>query len=832
MKFEEKIMRRIRVFIGIVLFAAYVPYLYGTGINPEETRKTLTAVKIRIPPKIDGVLDDPAWEQAPVADDFVQYAPYNGKPATFPTQVRVVYDDKALYISAFMYDPHPDSIYRELGKRDADRGIRADNFSVDLNPFHDGVNGESFKVSASGVKTDMKRNPSSRHGRDINWDAVWYSAVKINDNGWTVEMKIPYSALRFPKAGKETTWGINFWREIRRYQEYSSWNMVNREVGNTFNYLGNLSGIHSIDPPLRLSVTPYVSGYLEHASETGSWSNTYNGGLDLRYGINESFTLDMTLIPDFGQVQSDDKILNLSPFEVKYNEKRQFFTEGTELFNKGNIFYSRRVGGKPVERNNVYDKLNPDETIVYNPEETQLINASKISGRNKHGLGIGFFNAVTQNMYARVKNNETGEERRIRTQPVANYNMLVLDQSLKNNSYVSLENTNVYRFADKDLYNYTANVTATDFLFKDKSNMYSIGGQAALSQKYFDSLDTELGHRIAMKAGKTGGAYRVEYSVGIMSDTYDPNDMGYLRHNNEISHELAFSYNMYKPRGILLSSRNELNFEYTGIYNPRAFSEFQFSLQSFTQFKNYWYTAGNLRYAPWGKDDYFEPRVPGRYFHKGPKGDMYLWLMSDRNKPFYFRTRFNASSEFTKYEKRSWGFSVSPNYRVSQRFQLAFDMEYNRKNRDIGYIGRNSENDSVWLGMRNIKTISNTLSTSYIFTRNIYLSFRMRHYWSQVNYTGDSYYLNPDGTLTEIDDKDPGNINYNSFNIDMDFVWRFAPGSEMSMVWKNAIYTYSDRLEKSYLGNVGNVLASPQVNSFSLKILYYLDFQSFRKNRT
>ena len=174
-------MRIIRVVILIVLFAAYVPYLYGIGINPVEKRKTLTALKIKIPPKIDGVLDDPAWEQAPVADDFIQYAPYNGKPATFPTQVRVVYDDKALYISAFMYDPHPDSIYRELGKRDADRDIRADNFSVDLNPFHDGVNGESFKVSASGVKTDMKRNPTSRHGRDINWDAVWYSAVKINN---------------------------------------------------------------------------------------------------------------------------------------------------------------------------------------------------------------------------------------------------------------------------------------------------------------------------------------------------------------------------------------------------------------------------------------------------------------------------------------------------------------------------------------------------------------------------------------------------------------------------------------------------------------------------
>ncbi len=826
-------MKTIRVFIIYVfLFFSYTSWIYGAGINPVEKRKTLTAVKIKIPPKIDGILNDPAWDQAPVAGDFVQYAPYNGKPASFPTQVRVVYDDKALYVSAFMYDPHPDSIYRELGRRDADRNIRADNFSIDLNPFHDGVNGVSFKVSASGVKTDMKRNPGARHGRDLNWDAVWYSAVKIIDNGWVVELKIPYSAIRFPNVKSVATWGINFWREIRRYQEYSSWNLVDREVGNSFNYLGDLTGIRSINPPLRLSVTPYVSGYLEHNSKTDRWTDTYNGGMDLKYGINESFTLDMTLIPDFGQVQSDDKILNLSPFEVKYNEKRQFFTEGTELFNKGNIFYSRRVGGRPKEYNKLYDELKPGENVISNPEETQLINATKVSGRNKHGLGIGVFNAVTRNMFATVQDDETGEERKIRTQPVTNYNMLVLDQSLKNNSYVSLENTNVYRFAEKDLYNYTANVTATDFLFKDKSNKYSIGGQAALSQKYYDSLDTDLGHRISLRGGKTGGVYRAEYKMNIMSDTYDPNDMGYLRHNNEIAHELTLSYNMFKPKGILLSSRSELGFEYTGIYQPRAFSEFQINLQTFSQFKNYWYAGGEINYSPWGENDYFEPRVPGRYFHTGQKGSFFAWVMTNRNKPFYLRGRFNTFAEFTGYKKRSWSAGLSPNYRVSQRFQLALDMSYGLKNRNIGYIGRNSAGDSIWFGMRDIKTVTNTFTTSYIFTRNIYMSFRLRHYWSQVDYTGDTYYLNPDGTLTEVYDKNPRDINYNSFNIDMDFVWRFAPGSEMSLVWKNAIYTYSNQLESSYFSNFSKVISSDQVNSISLKILYYLDFQSFGKNIT
>ncbi len=816
-------------FIFLIFFFTELISVYGSGINPVETRKSLTAIKVSVPPKIDGILDDPCWQEAPVAGNFIQYAPYNGRPATFPTKVKVVYDDKALYISAEMYDPHPDSILHELGKRDADRNIQSDNFSVDLNPFHDGVNGETFKLSASGVQTDLKRSPSVRHGRDMNWDAVWQSAVKINKNGWVAEMKIPYSAIRFSKVDT-AVWGINFWREIKRYQEYSSWNRVDRVVGNSFNYMGDLVGIHSINPPLRLSVTPYVSGYLQNYSETGGWTNTYNGGMDLRYGINESFTLDMTLIPDFGQVQSDDKILNLSPFEVKYNEKRQFFTEGTELFNKGGIFYSRRIGGRPNEYDSAYSVLAPDETVVTNPEETQLINATKVSGRNKNGLGIGIFNAVTENMYALIKDNETGKERRLRTQPIANYNMVVLDQSLKNNSYLSLENTNVYRFAPKDEYNYTANVTATDFLFKEKTNKYSVGGQVALSQKYYDSLDTQLGHRISLKGGKTGGIFRAEYQMTLMSDTYDPNDMGYLRHNNEISHELSFSYNMYRPKGIFLSSRNELNFEYSGIYNPRAFSNFQVSLNSFNQFKNYWFVGGRLKYSPLGEDDYFEPRVPGWFYHTGQKGNIDVFAMTNRNKAFSMGMHANAGGEFTNYKQRYFGFSLSPTYRISQRFQLSHDFEFSRRIRDIGYVERNESQDSIWFGMRNGTTVSNTFTTSYIFTRDIYLSFRVRHYWSMIDYSDTYYLLKSDGNIDKSNYQGSHNINYNAFTIDMDFVWRFAPGSEMSLVWKNSVYSSGTELIPNYADNLGNVFSSPQVNSFSLKILYYLDFQSLRKN--
>jgi hypothetical protein len=823
-------MKKGLLFLGVIVLFV-VQGLASSSINPASERKTLKAVRISQPPRIDGKGNDACWNNVPVAGDFVQYAPYNGSPATFPTQVKMVYDDKALYILAEMYDPHPDSIFRELGKRDADRNIRADNFSVDINPFHDGVNGVSFKVSASGVKTDMKRNPSARRGRDLNWDAVWQSSVRIHDQGWTVEMKIPYSAIRFPKSGM-SAWGINFWREIRRYQEYSSWNKVDREVGNSFNYLGDLKGIRDVNPPLRLSVTPYVSGYLEKNGRTGQWSSTYNGGMDLRYGINESYTLDMTLIPDFGQVQSDDKILNLSPFEVKYNEKRQFFTEGTELFSKGDIFYSRRVGGRPKGYYKPYQELEIGEEIIDNPPETQLINATKVSGRNAKGLGVGVFNAVTKPMYARLENEETGTVRKVRTQPVTNYNLVVLDQSLKNNSYVSLVNSNVYRFASRDLYNYTANVTATDFLFKDRSNMYSVGGVGALSQKYYDTLPTVLGHRVELRAGKTGGVYQLYYKGKIISDTYDHNDMGYLRHNNVMNHEVQFGYNMYKPKKHLLSSRNSLSVEYKGLYKPAVFTGFEISMNTFNQFRNYWYTGGEISVEPLGSDDYYEPRVPGWHYHRGAEAKAYFWMMTNRNKPFSVRTRLSTGGDFTQYNRHGYGFSIMPNYKMSQRMQITYELEYSLLYNDIGYAGRNTARDSIWFGKRNGKTVTNVLTTSYIFTKNIYLSFRMRHYWSKVDYTGDYYLLQPDGSLEEASYEGTSDINYNAFTIDMDFVWRFAPGSEMSLVWKNAIYTRNSDIIPGFFENIGNVLSSPQLNSFSLKILYYLDFQRFKKNIT
>ena len=222
--------------------------------------------------------------------------------------------------------------------------------------------------------------------------------------------------MRFSKEN-QNEWGVNFARNIRRNREESYWNNNDPTRRNLISQLGVLKGIQDVDSPLRLAFSPYISGYIENYDGNTSYSG--NGGMDVKWGVNEAFTLDMTLIPDFGQVQFDNQVLNTTPFEVRFNERRQFFTEGTELFNKpGGTFYSRRIGGKPLRADEVRGDLDSNEVITNNPGTSQLLNATKLSGRTKKGTGVGVFNAVTGRMDATIEDTLTGEKRNLPNGPI------------------------------------------------------------------------------------------------------------------------------------------------------------------------------------------------------------------------------------------------------------------------------------------------------------------------------------------------------------------------------------------------------------------------------
>lgn len=791
-------------------------------------KKTVLAVRAEAAPKIDGLLDEDVWQKAVPACDFVIYNPYNGRASRNRTEVRVLYDDDALYIGAIMYDRSPDSIFVELGPRDADN-LNADHFYVEISPFNDGLNGDVFKVSASGVQMDNKLQTSESFHHEDTWDAVWDSKTRITSEGWCAEIKIPYSALRFPRS-PEQTWGINFWREVRRTRETSSWNYVSKEFGSTIAHMGVLKGIREIEPPLRLSLTPYLSGYLEKVNGEPGIGKSYNGGLDLKIGLSESFTLDATLIPDFGQVQSDDHVLNLTPFEIEYNEKRPFFMEGTELFNKGDIFYSRRIGGTPHLVNDVYNNLLPHEIVSYNPTEVSLINATKISGRLKNGLGIGVFNAVTEPMWAEVSDTLTKSVRRVKTEPLTNYNMIVFDQSLKNNSFVSMSNTNVIRAAAKDENYYTADVTNLSTLLQTNNKLYSVSGGTSLSQKYFKDSDARLGHSLDLSAGKTGGAFRTEYFFSMMSDSFDPNDMGYLRRNNEIEHAVEVSYNTFQPIGYLMTTRSSLSFGYSQLFEPRAFTSAEIGLDAMIVLMNYWSFSLEMMYAPRGENDYFEPRTEdmSMFYHVPEMLATAFRFDTDMSKKFYIQVESLYYKYWSDFNQKAYNVSVQPKYKVNRRLSFDYSLDYERNTNDIGFVDKNA--DDIIFGKRNISTIVNTLSGAFIFSPESYLTLRARHYWSRAVYDGDYFILQTDGSL-QSDDTYTGvsDVNFNVFNVDMVYTWRFAPGSELSVVWKNSIESDGDVIINNAFDNLHDLFGMPQVNSISLKILYYLDYQVFKK---
>ncbi|WP_177189671.1 DUF5916 domain-containing protein [Hymenobacter actinosclerus] len=825
-------------------------------------KRQLQATRISEAIKIDGDLDEAGWREAPVATNFVETRPTPGRPEKHATEVRLLYDDAALYIGAVMHDVSPDSIFRELTQRD-DLG-NTDYIGVFLDTYHDKLNGYGFFLTPGGVQLDARYSPAG--GEDFNWNAVWESRTQLRGNDWIAEIRIPYSAIRFSDAA-EQVWGINFARQRQSTRQQFFWNEVKPQVDGLINQFGELRGLRDIKPPLRLSLTPYVSTYFNHFpyNEQGkrNSSTSFNGGADVKWGINESFTLDATLVPDFGQVQSDNQVLNLSPFEVQYNENRAFFTEGTELFNKGGLFYSRRVGGQPLGFDDLDGRLRKRTTdsdgqirqgeyVVSNPGITRLLNATKISGRTKNGLGVGLFNALSNDVYATVQDSTTGQRREVLTQPFSNYSIFVLDQSLKNNSYVSLINTNVTRQGST----YDANVTGGLFRFADKSNRYALKGQANYSRRRgqvfgsTEQVDNRDGYKYSLELAKISGNWNWSVNHGIESDTYDPNDLGILFSNNSISQEASVSYNKYEPFWKVNNLRTNIGLYQTLLYKPTRRQDVGFYSSFNTTFtKNFFSLGGNLD-GSLVQHDYFEPRRQplGEYYVRVPANiGLNGYGSSDYRKKFAYDISLAGrwyAADGARTGRNGYDVGLSPRYRATNQLSFRYNFNFSQRHNEIGYAGSLSDQQvadrpfiqngvaDVILGRRRRTTTTNTVSASYTFTNRMSFTVRTRHYVSVAHYR-DFSRLNPGGEEETVDYRRNRDNSFNAFNVDAVFSWWFAPGSQITVVWKNANASYlaGDETLPQYFTNFNNTLNTPHNNSVSVKVLYYLDYLTLRPKK-
>ena len=794
--------------------------IFSTQLSYAQAPKNLYVAKRVIQvPDIDGFIGEDAWDNAELDSLNMQYAPFNSKKVSKKTMFRILYDDKALYIAAYLYD-NPDSIRSSLGRRDDGFDMNADQFIIDIGPFDDGINSFSFMVSSSGVQSDFKNYYDTR---DFSWDAVWKSRTRILDRGWSVEIKIPYSAIRFSQNMFQV-WSLNISRLIKRKEETDTWNFVDREIAGITNQSGQLIGIENIKAPLRLSLSPWASSNVERQPESEKWQNTYKAGVDLKYGINQSFTLDASLFPDYSQVEYDDVILNLSPFEIKYPEHRQFYSEGAEMFSKANIFYSRRIALTPEKFSTVYKNLDSNEIIYTNPQKLDIINAIKLTGRTSKKFGFGIVNAMTKPGNATFEDTINGSQRKVETQSFTNYNVIAIDKSLENNSFISLINTNLAR---NDL-KYISNVTGSEFKFSNRENSYAISGTGAISQIY-DTIDgIDIGFKSNLYFDKTSGKFQFRLGNEIIDKKYNQNDLGYLPFSNEISSFSKFEYNIYDPFWKILSLKNSIEFRYSSLFQPTSFTDFKINVNSETLFSNQFSLILSGYWRPYGNHDYYEAREPGQVFIKAPSYSGSCRIITDPRK-------FLSLNIFYKY----WGntakigmvwntIGISPYLRIQSRFQLGLDLFYDKFDNSIGHVY--TVNDSIYMGKRNLQTYSNTLSIIYSFTNKAWLSLKVRHYWS--NAIQNKYYiLNENGKLSAVDSH-PYNadIDFQMLNLDFAIKWEFSPGSQLSIVWKNLFSRQSLPYTNDYFETVNNMLISPNYNSFSIRLLYYFDFLYLKKN--
>ena len=717
-----------------------------------------------------------------------------------------------------MLDENPEKILKEITQRDSFG--TSDLFGVFINGFNDGQQDFQFFVNAADGQADCITTDTN--GEDYSWDAVWKSKAVITDKGWVVEIRIPYAALRF-SSEKKQTWGLNFFREIKRDRQKYTWNLIDSKLGTFTQQTGILEGIENIKPPTRLFLLPYSSFYV-NASDRQKTKGTLKGGLDLKYGINDAFTLDMILVPDFGQTKYDDQILNLGPFEQEFNENRPFFTEGTDLFSKGNLVYSRRIGGIPTN----FPTVQTNEEIIDNPANINLINALKISGRTKNGLGVGILNAVTEKTAAVIRNNDTQEVRKEIVEPLANYTVLVVDQRFRKNSSLAFVNTNVTRngsFRD-------GNVSALVWDLNTKKNTYSLSGDFKYS--YINAVEDKKGINSQLNFSETSGKFRSGIGADITTKDFDNNDLGINFETNFYSFYGNTSYRILNPTKYFNSFNARIN----------AYSQFQketgkiqsgninFQINLNTKKNNYF--GFGIDASPIETFNYYEARTADRYVITPAEISAFVYISSNYNKPFAFD--FNPSyAVYNENGRNSYGFSASPRYRFNDKLSINYAFDFLRKNNNKGYIDSIDDDmnaatpNTIIFANRNVITYSNTFSGKYALNSRMTFNLSVRHYWSYAE-NKNILSLQQNGRLTDYTGYATNkNSSFYSWNTDLSYSWWFAPGSQLSILYRNNAGAFDRNINKDFRNNVTNLLTNEALNHvFSISVRYFIDYNQIK----
>jgi hypothetical protein len=523
-------------------------------------------------PRIDGLLDDEIWSLSEWQGDFTQQFPYGGRPASEKTFVKALYDRSNLYVAFICRDSEPELIRNILGRRD-ERG--GDNAGIALDSYYDKRTAFEFSLTAAGQKMDLKH--LGDYIFDFNWDAVWDGATSLNDSAWIAEMRIPFSQIRYTDRD-EHTWGLHFYRVISRKQEAVNWQYIPREAPAMVFLFGELKGVHDIRSSRQVEFLPYALSSLKRpAGNHGFDPLQFNGGLNAKVGISSDYTLDLAVNPDFGQVEADPSVLNLTSFETFFEEKRPFFLEGNDVFDfnmDGDIpYYSRRIGSAPSIPGNLSGMQ-----ISNFPDHTTILGAAKLTGKNKNGLSVGLVNGLTAGAYGQA-NWDNGTEKEIVVSPMSNYTASRIKRDFKKGNTVlggmfSMVNRISSDSVTNRLHPSRAMSGGLDLLHQWKNRDYYLevktlasqltGTPEAIMSKQLahnhrfqrpdanhvevDSTREQLsGHGSLIRAGKKGGKWNYYLQGQYRSPGLNLNDMGYIRQSDFLAERFEISYDMNEP---------------------------------------------------------------------------------------------------------------------------------------------------------------------------------------------------------------------------------------------------------------------------------------------
>ncbi len=701
----QTVMRGLAAAVSIL--AALPSFGMANPTNPPAPApRSATVVATREAVRIDGRLSEETWASAPIVTGLLQRDPEEGKPATERTEIRVAYDDKALYIGARLFDSEPKRLVRQRSRRDVTSA--SDHLRVYLDPHHDHKTGVMLTVSAAGSLADAWL--SNDFERDTSWDGVWDAAVTVDDLGWTVEMRVPFSQLRFP-PGAIQTWGLNVSRFVQRKNEEDWWVLVPKTDSRLVSGFGHLEGLENIRPRQRLELLPYATVGVERAGTTVAGdpfaqTNKPAGGLglDLKWGMSSSFTMDGTVNPDFGQVELDPAVVNLTAFETFYQEKRPFFIEGSQQFNTfgrnglplygrfgstyPNLWYSRRVGRSP--------RLNASGEFVDQPTATTILGAAKVTGRTAGGWNMSVVDAVTAREMAQVAVGDTRSTMEV--EPLSNYAALRASRDVAGRGAFGVIATGVNRSLQTEALQrttpggaYTGGVDGNWFLDSQKSWVVSgsfaashVWGDEAVmatlqrsSARYFQRPDAAhlrydptsksmSGWTGQVNVNRTRGNLLVDGALWAISPGFESNDAGYSPAADRVGAHTGWIWQKTTPdRWTRDRSATLITYWVWNMGGDLVGSAYVGQLSA--TMKNYWSLSGSVSGSPARIDD--RDTRGGPAMKRVPAWSSSLFLSSDARK----KIRFDASGSYERNTVGGWALRANPSlvYRPSSAFSVS-----------------------------------------------------------------------------------------------------------------------------------------------------------------